>query len=276
MKWAIIEIFSGALLFIISYFLAVYFMYSRFYTILLFGLFFILKGAYSLKKKRELLTLREFLVLYFPFFVMLGIFFDLIIGLWITKLWYYPEYTLLNYINLYLVIYPLGAFVMLYSFALLESIFIHRPRGNRLAYEHSLTLSLAIFVTGFIAFIISLIFLNRFNGFFAMTFLALSFIGLLDYLTLRIKKNNLLERLHIKTFKYILLILSIAYIQGIIHEWPNLFAREWIYKNWPLQEITFLGIPVVILFFGWIFLLIGSYTFFELIIAILRKRDPHR
>ena len=165
---------------------------------------------------------------------------------------------------------------MLYSFALIEAIFVHIPKPSKIAYEHSIKLSLLLFVFGFIAFMFSLIFIKEFKGFFAVTFLAISFIGILDYFTLRIKKNNLLERLHIKTLKYSLLILSIAYMQGIIHEWPNLFAKEWIYQNWPIQEITFLGIPAVILFFGWIFLLIGPYTLFELIIALLRKHDLNR
>ncbi len=270
MRRVFLEIFFGVILFLFSYFLAIYLKYSRFYTILLLGLLFILKGTYHLRKKEEFLNSRKFLVLY-PVFFILGIFFDLVIGLWITKLWYYPNYNLLDYFNLYLIIYPLGAFVMIYSFALIEAIFVHRPKPSKIAYEHSVKISLIFFIFGALAFTLSLIFVDNYKGFYGLTFFVISIGGLIDYFVLRINKNNLLERFSIKALKYGILILGISYIQGIIHEWPNIYAREWIYQNWPLQEITFLGIPATILFFGWIFLLIGPYTIFELIMTFLRR-----
>jgi len=272
MKRSIFEIFAGSVLFIVSYFLAIYLQYSQFYTILLFGIFFILKGAYHLRKKREFINFKEFLVLYLTFFVS-GIIIDLVIGIWLAKLWYYPAYTLINYFNLYLIIYPLGGFVMIYSFALIEAIFVHRPKPSKIAHEHSIKISLILSALAFVSFILSLIIIIEFKGFFAITFFLIFSIALLNYFTLRIKKSNMLERLHIKTFKYGVLILSVAYIQGVIHEWPNIYAREWIYQNMPLSEVTFLGIPVLILFFGWLFLLVVPYTIFEFIMVFLRRKD---
>jgi hypothetical protein len=193
-------------------------------------------------------------------------------GLWITKLWTYPSYSLANYFVLYLLIYPFGGFVMLYSFALLESIFIPRPRKNRLKYKQSLLISKTIAVIGLIGLIISITIKTN-QGFWIYSFMSLLGIGVVSYNVLKIKKNNLLERSLLKSLKYILLILIVAYTQGIFHEFPNVFARELAYQNFPFENITLLGIPVIVLFLGWIALVIAPYIVFEWVISINKVDD---
>ncbi len=68
--------------------------------------------------------------------------------------------------------------------------------------------------------------------------------------------------------KYSLVILFVAYTQGIFHELPNVYSKEWIYQNIPFEGITIIGIPILILFIGWIILVLTPYTLFELILVI--------
>lgn len=264
------EIIFGILIFIIANILAFVYHYDRFYSIFLLGLFLILKGIYKRMKDREFLTIKRFIKIYIAFFI-LGILGDLILGIWISKLWYYPTYTLANYINLYLFIYPLGGIIMVYTFVILESLFIQKPRKRRIAYKNSLAISKIFFIVSLIG-LISSFFIKTYQGLFLFGFIALNTISLLSYINLKINKNNLLERFLIKSLKYGILIIIVAYTQGLIHEIPNVFAKEWIYQNIPFHTIQIFGIPIIALF-GWIILIIGPYTLFESILALNKVKN---
>ncbi|MCH7567887.1 MAG: hypothetical protein IIA87_00530 [Nanoarchaeota archaeon] len=274
MKKAVIQIVLGFIVFFVANIMAFIYHYNKFYLFLLLGIFLMLKGTFRIINKKELINFRYFLNIYLAFFI-LGIIADLILGIWVTKLWSYPSYTLINYIILYLFIYPLGGLTMVYSFALLESIFIEKPRARRWAHQRSLSITKVIFITGLIGLIISLTLNIPFKGFFIYFFVVWGGYGLVNQLILRVKEDNLLERFVTKSLKYGILILVVAYTQGIIHEFPNIFAKEWQYMNFPFQSITFLEIPIMVLFLGWIALVIIPYAVFELIGTKIKK-DLHK
>ena len=232
----------------------------------------ILKGSFFIRNKKEFLNLKNFIKVYFAFLI-LGLIADLIFGLWITKLWDYPGYNLFNYLILYFFIYPFGGFVMVYSFSLLESVFIRKPRENNVAYKHSLMTALIVAAVGFLGFFISVFFVEIFKGFFIYSFFTLFGWGITNYIILKIKKNNLLEHIFVKSLKYLILILVAAYVQGIFHELPNLFAKEWVYQNWPFNEVTLLGIPVTVLLFGWLALVFVPYAVFEFIMLLNKVKN---
>lgn len=271
MKKGSSEIIFGILIFIIANLLAFIYHYDRFYLIFLLGFFLFLKGAYKRMKDKEFLTFKRFIKVYLAFFI-LGILGDLIFGIWISKLWYYPTYTLINYINLYLFIYPLGGIIMIYMFVILESLFIQKPRKRRIPYKNSLIISKIFYIISLIGFIVSLFF-ETYRGFFLLTFMSLNAISLFSYINLKINKNNLLERFLIKSLKYGPLIIIVAYAQGLVHEIPNIFAKEWAYQNFPFNNIHIFGIPIIVLLVGWIALIIGPYTLFELILALNKIRN---
>jgi hypothetical protein len=60
---------------------------------------------------------------------------------------------------------------------------------------------------------------------------------------------------------------------GILRE---LDQREWIYHNFPYETVTFLGIPVTVLFFGWIALVVGPYMIFEFAKALCSLKSPRQ
>ena len=271
---SLVMIFLGVIILIASLILAISYKYNRFYSFLLVGLFMILKEGYRLLKNKELMSLRVFTFLYFGVFLIFGIFGDLIFGLWICKLWSYPSYTLINYLNLYLLIYPLGGMVMVYSFALLEKLSGIKVKENKATYKVSIRVSLILWLVGLVFLVLCFFTMPTYVGFFIYLFAGISAIGLMSYLTLLIRKDDLLERLFIKPIKYLILIIIVAYTQGFLHEYPNVFVKEWIYHNFPYENITFLGIPVTVLFFGWIALVVGPYMIFEFAKALCRLNSP--
>ncbi|MBM3234255.1 hypothetical protein FJZ19_04140 [Candidatus Pacearchaeota archaeon] len=274
-KIFVFEIVAGILLLIVSYILAIIYHYNKFYTILLLGLFFILKPMYKIINKREFLSLKNFFKVYLAFF-MLGIVADLIFGIWITKLWFYPDYNLINYIILYFFIYPFGGFIVIYSFALIESLAGKKPRERKKDYFLALNFSKILFFLGMVFLIIAILFANSYKGFLIYVFFGLMGYGLTNYVTLKYKKDDLLERILTKTSKYVLLIAIVAYTQGIIHEFPNVFAREWIYQNFPLNNLTLLGIPIMVLLFCWLWLVVVPYSIFELVMTLNKKFKRRR
>lgn len=248
--------------------LAFSFNYNRFYSFLLIGLFIILKEGYRLVEKKDLMSWKIFLILYAGVFFIFGLIGDLTLGIWLCKLWSYPSYNFLNYVNLYLLIYPLGGMVMVYSFAFIEKIFGSRIIETKRSYLFSKKFSLIIGILGVVLLIFSIFSSLIYRGFFIYLFGGFFVLGFMSYFTLRIRKDDLVERMFIKPVKYLILILVVAYTQGFLHEFPNVFAKEWVYHNFPYESVTFFNIPVTVLFFGWIALVVGPYMIFEFSLSL--------
>jgi len=157
-------------------------------------------------------------------------------------------------------------------FLILEFLFIKKTRKRKIPYEKSLLISKILFIISILGFIYSL-FLKTYQGFFLLTFFSLNIISLLSYVNLKINKNNLLKQFLIKYLKYGPLIIIVAFTQGLIHEIPNIFAKEWIYQNFPFNNIQIFKIPIMVLFFGWIALIIGTYTIYETILALNKIKN---
>jgi len=272
MRNSIIEIISGSVLFILANILAFLYKYGAFYFLFLIGMFFILKGAHSLIVEKEFLSIRTFWQVYFIFF-MAGIVLDLLFVIGITKIWSYPSYSLINYFILYLIVYPFGGFVMIYSFELLEHFFGKKPRRRRIALRHSLTFTLFLMILSFFGLVATIFYIDQFKMAFVFGFIILGLWGALNFVVLKLVQNDLLEHVFSQTAKYLLLILVVAYSQGIFHEFPNVFAKEWVYANIPFMHLTFLGIPAVILFVGWLSLVLIPYSLFELVMALNRLNE---
>jgi len=55
---------------------------------------------------------------------------------------------------------------------------------------------------------------------------------------------------------YIFITLLTAYVNVFIHEFPNTFAKQWTYQNFPFNDILILNIPITVFFVGWVALAI--------------------
>lgn len=175
-------------------------------------------------------------------------------------LWKYPNYNLVNYFLLYLITYPLAGFCMLYTFLIFQKLLkltIKKTKPNK-------SVVFSFLIIGFILFLFSVIFKTLFSFFL---FASLIFVVLSVRDLLMIKKNNYSYLSEIVQNKrtYFILFFTTAYLHAIIHEFPNVFAKEWIYFNFPLMNLTLFSIPISVLFFSWLVLIIGPH-------AIYRKR----
>jgi len=265
-----LEVIVGVLLFILGNITAFVYHYHRSGTFIVLGLFLFFKGVFRIVKKRELLNSKNFFLIYLAFFVG-GLITDLVLGVWLTRLWYYPSYDLVDYFILYLVGYPSVGFLMIYSFSLVEYALVRKPKETRIDYRNSLIFTWFLMFIGLAGALFSLLFVSSYKGFLVYTFGAIAVIGLFDLTTLRVRKDNLLERFLTKSLKYGIIILTFSYLHGLIQELPNLSSKEWIYQNFPFNNITFLGIPITVFFLGWIFIFILPYSIFELILTLNKK-----
>ncbi len=266
-KWVWAEVIIGSLMFAAANILAILFHYDKFYTLLVIGITLAMKGAYRLANRKELLSLANFTEVYVVF-AILGFVADYVFGIWITDLWYYPGYSLANYILLYLVGYPFGAFTLVYSFALMESLFVKKPKEKLIDYRHALAISRAIILIGVAGIFISLYSLRQYAGFWLYISTTVYGYGIVNYLSLRISKDDVMERLLVSFAKYAGLILFVSYVQALLQELPNVHGKEWIYQNMPLSSVTLFGIPLIVPLVGWIALLILPYSVFELVLKI--------
>jgi hypothetical protein len=99
-------------------------------------------------------------------------------------------------------------------------------------------------------------------------FLSIVLIGLffIDLYYLFFRKKIFIQKLIFNYKIYLPLILFTAYLQGIVHEGFNFFVKEWIYINWPLQNIVLFEVPIIVFIFGWLGLVIGPLIIFEVFI----------
>jgi hypothetical protein len=175
-----------------------------------------------------------------------------LLGLAITKLWHYNYTSYLEYIPLYLLIYPLGGIVLVQTFLVFKHRFMKNLRLSRKKYAGIFMIFGLVFLVASLL-IIFLSFRLPYFGvflFFSLTVLAFFIFNFLaehfgtSYLKILIEKP----------FSCMFITLLTAYIHCLIHEVPNIFARQWVYQNFPFQNITVFNIPVFVFFVGWAFL----------------------
>ena len=272
-KSNLFQIIIGALIFISSLVLAIVYHYNRFYTLLLLGMFLILNSLYKIITKKELLNKLNFFKTYIVFFLF-GIFGDLIFGIYVTKLWSYPSYSLINFIWLYIFIYPFGGYVMLYTFKLLEHLFFLNENLMVAKEENEKYkfISKVLSIVGCLGIFLSLISEMNYKSFISYGFFVLTCFGLLSWGTLNLVKFNIFSKYKRHPLKFTFIILLVSYVQGFLHEYPNTFVYEWLYhQNFPFSDITLLDIQVLVLFLGWLALAVIPYMMYELAVAITKN-----
>lgn len=258
-------LYVGLFLFASSLVLAFYFRYNHFYEFTLIGLSLIL---FKLTKK-SLFTKKQFLLTY-TLFLIFGIILDLACQYF--GFWKYSYQNIWEYLSLYFVIYPLGGIVMLqsYMFVLEKSHLRLKERNfNRkkifLPILFLLPLMLAIGLFLPIGYFLKFGLLSISSVIFLSLFCA-------DFITDRINENSYLRALRENLFSVGIVTLIATYANAFIHEFPNVFAKEWIYT---IRTNTFLDIKILnillLVWIGWILLSVGPVIIYYLIIGLFDK-----
>lgn len=100
-------------------------------------------------------------------------------------------------------------------------------------------------------------------------FTLMGFWFLLEYVEYTKHESSLLKDILEFKWKYLIAVVITSILIAVIIEGFNLLNPAWEYKNIPFDQITILGIPIVIVF-GWIPLVIIYLSFYR---GFLRKKD---
>ena len=235
----------GIISLLTAFYLAFFLSFNHFYEFLLIGLFFVI-FPFTIKYFNDF---KLFTVLYLSF-VVLGLFIDLLIGLNLFELWYYSYSNLFEYLLLYTLVYPFGSFVMLGSFLLGKS-FI---KTNKKSYTGNLKIGLIIFtiillaLTAFLAVSGTLFTVGTWAVILAVSIVILGIISINAFSEFLNAKSYAREFLK-SPGKVALVTLFATYINAFLHEYPNIFAGQWVYTAYinPFFSTSVLGIPLLVL-----------------------------
>jgi hypothetical protein len=253
-----VPIIFGIIILIFSIWLAISLSYKHFYEIMLIGLLFIL---YPITKKY--FKTKILIQLYVLFAIIGGLIADLLIGPTIGELWYYNYTLIFEYVLLYLIIYPLGGLVMIMSFLyFLKNCKLKKPKKiSTTPLKNIAILSLIISIT----FIILKYNYNlNYSGFWFGSFFCLFIIFAINYYSEKKNKTSFISILLTNPKPVIITSLLGTYINAFIHEYPNVFAQQWVYQNMIFQNIQFLNIPLAVLV-GWIILTVFPMSAYYLV-----------
>lgn len=267
MKRSGLVIFAGSALCIYAFYLAFVVRFNHFYEFLLIGLVLVLYPLVPTSRMPG----RLYGFLYGIFFLG-GLIADLLLGLTVANLWYYTYSTVFEYLTLYLLIYPLGGIVMVQTFLILEYMLVQKP-GSAFSPRKPVKM----FMFFFFGLVVFLVFAETvvdlaFFGFwlyFAVTFTVLF---LVNYMSERLSGDSFVRRVAKNPGRYALVVFAAAYTQAFIHEFPNVFAEQWVYQGWPFPVGVF-SIPVVVFFLGWFALTVIPVSVYYLVVARAGLRD---
>jgi len=260
-KWEIamdfnkLELFIGLILVFLGEFLAIVHSNFQFHFVLVLGILLVVQGIYNQLIKP--INTRQFLKLYFWFF-LIGVVVETL-GL-LLQLWYYSNYTVLNAIIIYLFTYPAVEFGLVYTFLILEHLFF-KEKIKASIYPSPLV-SIFVLFSAVILLCVALIF-NYYNYFFLFCSIMLFFISIIDLVILKTKDYSYLTEVFDNSLIYVLIFLLTAATQGIIQEFPNTFVYFWAYTNNPVQNITLLNIPIIVLI-GWTLLIFVPHMIYRI------------
>lgn len=248
-----------------SFLLSLYFAFSlgfnHFYEFLLIGLFFILL-PFTL---RHFHSFRLFLVLYLSI-IILGLFIDLLIGLSLFKLWYYSYSKLFEYLLLYTLVYPLGGIVMLQSFLLGKSfIKTKKTSGVNNLKTGLLISSIILLMIGIFSAVSKAYFVFSTWAVILAVLIVLFVIISINTVSEMINNQSYIRKLINSPVNIILVTLIATYVNAFIHEYPNIFAGQWVYTAYinPFLNTPILGIPLLVLLV-WPTLMIFSISIYYL------------
>lgn len=249
---------SGLLIVLYSFYLGIVESFNHFYEFTLLGLLFMLLPR----------TFRAFpaslILKLYAAFVAIALFGDLVIVLGFTHLWYYNYSSAWEYAVLYLFIYPAGGFVMLASYLIAQRYFTHTiiERSSR-NYWPLLSIGALLF---FVIVLIELIFAHAFGTFWSFVFTISIFVttGLFVMAASEyVYKKSFIRDFISDPWCCFLAITTATYLNLLVHEYPNLYANEWVYviNTHSMLDTFFLGSPIAV-WVSWPALTVASVSLY--------------
>lgn len=259
---------AGLILLLFSIISAIFFRYSSYYAIFIIG-WFLFFDYLSLSKKSSVVDFfmnngLKFFIVIFSIDILLGFLADYVYGREIASLWTYPSYNTTNYFLLYFIIYPVGALGMYSAYSFVSSFIVKKNSRYRVNSRYFLWVGMILFITPILNYF--LMDNKHANYISPIAFFAGIFV--FDYIATRFGGNSFIISLSNK--RIFLAILATSILGAMLHEYPNLFAKEWQYANLPLTNASLFNIPLVVMA-GWIVLTMISVSFFNMVKAIKIK-----
>jgi len=242
-----LSIITGLILIILSYYQAIILKYNHFYEFLLVGLFIIL---YQLTPKK-LINKKFYLILYI-IFIFGGLITDLLLGLTISKLWYYTYSNIIEYIFLYILIYPIGGIIMIQSYLILKNKFKKNIKKKKFNIKVLKIIGYILLIINFFLTSINLFYpFDNFGKIFFITITGFVFFYL-NYKSEKYSNLSYIGDLINNPKLFLTITILVSYSNAFIHEFPNTYAKQWVYNNWLFKNYYFLNMPSDVFFIGWI------------------------
>ena len=233
--------------------------YKHFYEFSLLGLVLLLApsvpaGAFSGKRIARLYVL----------FFGAGLVVDLLLGITITQSWYYNYSSVFEYIVLYTWIYPLGGFVMAQSYLVARRVFkassTHEKHIDLKVFWIAFSIPAAVTI-GSLIFKDQLIF-SQWSPIMAVSAALMLCAAAALRSELRGKRSYLRDLIS-APWQTVLATLLATYINLPIHEYPNVYAREWVYvpATGTFLDSHIIGIAVLY-WLMWPLLVVGSMSLY--------------
>lgn len=262
--------FFGGGLFVLSAIAAIVWRFSYFYSSFVIGLFLFFDAATHLLDKSisfssnlNRIGKTFWMVLFFFIF-----FTDLVAGQIIFSVWQYPPYKgFINWVLLYLIIYPVGGLSLIAMFRFFDLLFGKIFPGKFFQIKEAarftkktlkiillaLPVAMMIPVGLYFSKLVEIFAQNQVLYSFIFIFLFFEWTFFFDILILAFGGKPILLDLIRGEKKVFLAILVSGLLGAFLHEVINTFVHEWVYvtKNFPVTPATFLGVPVVV-FVAWI------------------------
>lgn len=272
----------GFLLLICSIFSSIFLQFYYWYSFYVIGAFLFFgslncknknKTVFSLLYEGELL---KFLIVYFLGLV-LGFSVDVIYGRYIANLWYYPHLpeTMSLVIPLF-IYYPFGGLQIYEIFYFLKSKLRQKFKDKS---KYKLPKFLKNFVSGLLVTLLILGIIvpvlnyyfneNKYGDELVVIFMILTTFSS-DMIVYKFNKTSIFfDFLEGNKLVTITMLLSWI-ISTLLTEYPNTYSWEWVY-TFPFTKIEILKINILVLTFGWFFLVYATVRFIDLTLYLLKK-----
>lgn len=237
MQFNKITIYIGLAIFMLGCLLAFVANYNHYYEILLLGMFLTMQ---PLVPKQDF-SLPKYLYLYLVLIVA-GLIGDLVMGLWVTRLWSYSYNSITEYFSLYSLVYPLAGLVMVQSFLVARK-YLFRPKNSDTKISTKSVVLASIVLLALAS--LSIWFVVNDNSLTSRVGFYVSMSGfafcVLEVFSLHYTNNSLLCDIRRHRSGILTSALIATYVNFFIHEGTNIPVGQWVYETTDVEHLIIFG-----------------------------------
>ena len=276
----------GLILSITAIFSAIFFEFHFWYGFLLIGSFLFFDCLNEKNSKKSILKNfskmnKSFLIYAYLIGFSISLLLDYVFGQLIGANWFYRHGSdFLNFVFPAMIYYPIGA-LSVYAFYNFIAFFIEKKfKGSFWKLNLSLKAKnkinnflLGILFLSIIFPLMNFLFNNNLNANYFTAVLMIANIFTFDPVYFHLTKKSLFFfKLIEGSKKTIISLLASLPLLVLMHEYPNVFAGEWVYQNVAFLGEKIFGIPLIVAGFGWIFIITFSVSFIETMLFYHSKK----